>query len=237
MNGKVKSVLLLCVFLSSLSFCAPSDELYLGIQFSKENTYRDTLNPSLDYFHNFFPWAHTRMGTSLLVSTKDVEGLIYRFDLTLEPTSWFGFFLKGAQRTHFPEGLSRTSLLGLATIQVSPWNLFSFFFSAGWYKRWTVLTHSSLIPFSNPASFSQYDWATEIGIRTTLTKDLSGLFRIATFDPWDVYNLNHPFIESAFTWGPAESKSKWIATFRYQLLLGFGRLDRLTFGLSYLLPW
>jgi hypothetical protein len=100
-----------------------------------------------------------------------------------------------------------------------------------------VLNHLNLIPFSNETSFSQFDYATELGFTMPLSPHLKGLMKISTFDPWEVYNLNNPFIETSFYLGAPENPSQWLATFRYQLLLGFGRLDRLTFGLTYLMQW
>jgi len=237
LNAKVKTFFLLSVFFPLVGLFASPHELQFGSLVSKENTYRDTLNPFLDYHHNPLSWLQMKAGTGLLVSVKDLEGLNYRFEATATPVPWLSFIIRGSQRAQFPEAFSRTSFLGLTKLQVSPWKEFSFFASFGFYKRWIVLDHANLIPFVNQSSFSQDDFATELGFTSTLSSNLTSLLKVATYDPWEVYNLNNPFVETSFYFGAPEATHKWLATFRYQLLLGFGRLDRMTFGLAYLTQW
>ena len=237
LNAKAKKLLTLFLFFPLFELCASTHELQFGAQLSKENTYRDTLNPFLDYSNSPLSWFQIKTGTGLLISTKDLESFTYRIELTATPTSWLAFVIRGSQRAQLPEAFSRTSLLGAAKLRGDLGKEFSFFLSAGFYERWVALNHANFFPFSTESSFSQQDFATELGFTLSLSPTLRGLMKVATFDPWEVYNLNNPFIETSFYLGAPDKPSQWLATFRYHLLLGFGRLDRLTFGLTYLTQW
>lgn len=236
-SAKAKLALTFIFFYSTFAICVSSNELHFGIQLAKENTYRDTLTPSLDFHYRPYSWGQAKIGTNVLISSKAVEGLIYRFEALLKPFSWIEFLFRGNQRAEFSNAFSHTSLLGLTTFQFKPVTPITFFISAGAYQRWGVVNRSTLLPFTPKPSFSQYDFATELGVKSTFSQTLSGILKVATFDPWEVYNLNNPFIESSIELGKPKTTEKWLATFRYHLLLGFGRLDRLTFGLTYVTSW
>ena len=232
-NVRAKLILTLFLFLPFFQAFASTHELYFGAQLNQENSYRDTLNPSVDYRHNPLAWLEMKTGAGLLFSTQDLESFNYRFEIIAQPSPWLSFLVRGSQRAQLPESFSRTCLLGLVQLQASLGTDFLLFASGGFYQRWVFLNQAHLFPFGSGLSFSQYDFATELGFAYPISSTLRGLMKIATFDPWEVYNLNNPFVETSFYFSRPEASSKWLATFRYQLLLGFGRLDRLTFGLTY----
>lgn len=232
LSVRVKALLLL-FFISFFSFSAPLNELGIGIQLAKENSYRDTGAPFFDFLYRTTPYLNLKLGTGIFISTKDIEGLIYRIEAETSPLPWLSLIFRSAQRSQFPEGFSHHSLLGAARVYGSPWSGISLFLTLGWYKRWGFLKSASPFSFLTGASFSQDDLATEIGMSASLYPSLEGKLKIATFDPWETYNLNNPFVETSFCFGNPESQDKWLATLRYHLLLGFGRLDRLTFNVFY----
>jgi hypothetical protein len=98
------------------------------------------------------------------------------------------------------------------------------------------LESASLFPVITKSSFSEHDFSTEIGFLTQISQIKLGL-RVATFDELEVYNLNNPFVESVFFLPTESEKDCWSLTMRYQLTLGFGRLDRILVGLNYLKDW
>jgi len=229
------NVLVLCffifVFCPSLSFSSQ-----MGMQYVSENTYRNTLGPLFLFSPLDSPKLQLELGTGLLVSDKDWESVSYRAQLEIPLLTWFSLGFRGAHRFQIPETFSRTTFLGFVQVDSPRLGPIAFRFLGGWYKRFAFLERASVIPFAGSLNFSQHDFALDIGLISYLTQNIHWQVKVATFDELEVYNLNHPFVESAFFWVNPETQGTWAATFRYQLSLGFGRLDRLSFGLSYTTP-
>lgn len=219
------------VFCSSLSFSSQ-----MGMQYVSENTYRSTLGPLFLFNPLDSPKVKLGIGAGLLFSDKDWESMSYRAQFEIPLLTWFSLGFRSAHRFQIPETFSRTTFLGFIQLDSPRLGPIAFRFLGGWYKRFSFLERASVIPFVGSLNFSQHDFALDIGLISHLTQNIQGQVKVATFDELEVYNLNHPFVESAIAVVNPETQGTWAATFRYQLSLGFGRLDRLAFGLSYTTP-
>lgn len=237
LNGRAKTLFFLFCTFSVLSHSAPSSEVLVGLQLAKENVYKDTAGPFFEFYYKPSSFLKLKSGSGVFLSRTHLESLIYCIELEAKPLSWISFLVRGSHRSQIQEDFSGSSFLSLLRLEAFSGRRLSFFGSGGWYHRWIMLNHSSLLPFAGASSFTQHDFATELGFKLGLSRTLETQLRLSTFDNWDVYNLNNPFIESAFWIGDTSKSAKWLATFRYQLLLGFGRLDRLVFGLFYFNRW
>lgn len=224
-------------FLAFIFFSqSASGSLQTGLQFVSENTYRNTLNPIVVFEPKTAFWLSPRFSVGSGFSDKDWETFGYRMDLDIPLFDFFSISLRMGQRLQLPETFSRTSLLGFARLETTLFERLSLFFAGGWYKRWVQLNRASILPLAGTTSFSEHDFATELGLLLKFTRTQIGL-RVATFDELDVYNLNNPYIESRIFLPASSPQGRWSLLCRYHLSLGFGRLDKLTTGISYWLVW
>lgn len=224
--------LVILLFFSNLA----TGSLQTGLQFVAETTYRNTLNPLLVFEPKKKLWFGPRFSLGAGFSDKDWEQIGYRIDLDTQPLGGFSLSLRLGQRLQLPETFSRTSWLGLVRWDTTLFEKLSLFFSGGWYKRFVQLERTSILPLAGSPSFSEHDFATELGFLVDFTGTQLGV-RVATFDELEIYNLNNPFIESRIFLPGSSPLERWSLTLRYQLSLGFGRLDRFTTGISYGLDW
>jgi len=138
--------------------------------------------------------------------------------------------LRSMNRINFTRKLSHFVLTPQIEIHGSIGPVY-LFLSGGIYKRWVSLSKKNAFPLFQATDFSDWDFATQFGILTTFSSQWMWLNRVSTFDEVDTFNLNNPFVESALLFRKSRSAWVWGLTSRYQLTLGFGRLDRLMFGL------
>ncbi|NBT59795.1 hypothetical protein EBT16_13525 [bacterium] len=237
LSAKAKPLLLLFFLNSVLALCSPLHELQLGLQATYESSYRDSAGPFFDYSYSPYSFLKTKFCSGLLWSRSEMESITYCSESEFRATSWLSFLVRGSHRSQIRDTFSRTSVFGLGRIRALSGRPISFFASGGWYHRWVYLEQAHLFPGLHPTSFAQNDLVVELGVTLPMSASVDGLLRLATFDTWEVYNLNNPFVESSFLIGDKNKSEKWLATLRYQLLLGFGRLDRLTFGFFYTNRW
>lgn len=217
-----------------LFFCRSSNAYQLGIQYQSESTYRNTFGPYLIYPIVSNPHWDLQGGSTVLFSNKDWEVVSNRLEAIIPIRNGIKVGTRLGHRVQLPEPFSRTSALGYIRWDAPSMGPVSFYFLGGWYYRFVQLDKVSIVPFVGRVSFSQQDFCTNLGFNISLTSSTSWKLALSTMDEMEVYNLNHPFIESS--WGIVDpiSQSQWLATIRSQVLLGFGRIDRLVFGLSYL---
>ena len=105
----------------------------------------------------------------------------------------------------------------------------------GWYRRFVTLDKAHFLPVLLGSNYSEHDFAIAFGTELKLGQNLSALAKVSTFEEISVYNLNHPFIQTDLTYEPVPS-IYWTVYSRYQLLLGFGRMDSFKLGLNLSLP-
>lgn len=170
------------------------------------------------------------------VSSKDLESLRFGISARFPLFSFFEFVTRFSQQTFFPESFSTSELFFLGRL-ISPeiWIPVRFFAAAGWYKRYNQLAKTTFpaVPFRN--SLSEHDFSFEIGLSAFESSPYFFTTRVATFDGSEAFNLNHPYAEIEI--GHRLSENLTLALFsRYQILLGFGRMDRLLGGVNLWMP-
>lgn len=231
-NARIKLACLVLAF-SPSTFAL----IQFGSQFLVERQTRDALAPHLILESSQVQPLVWSFGSIAHLSQKDLESFSYRGQLEWNCFPFLGFGTRLNQRVHFSETLSRTTLTAWLQIKMEILQSLRFHFLGGWYHRWVGLRRMSLIPYSSTLEHSQSDFVTQLGIEARLSSQWSHLLQVATLDEWDTFNLNNPFVESRTTFRNLESESYWVASLRYQLLLGFGHLDRLILGLAYGAQW
>jgi len=222
---KNKLSLVFFLFFSSFSIAS----LKLDLQFYDESSSDNTAG----LLTSFSPFTKKPLrfsgGARLLSSASELDRCEYKLDTEWIPLSWISLHLRAAHRVKLPADFSDSTLMPRLELHFS-WGIFSFFLSGGFYYRWVSLSQGFFLPFTKATDFSDSDFSTDFGIATKLTSQLSWLNRVSTFDEVETFNLNHPFIESALIWQKSPQSLSWGITSRYQMVLGFGRLDRLMLG-------
>lgn len=222
---------LICFFCLSPVFASQ-----VGLQYVSENTYRNNLGPLFFFMPVNNPKMKLDLGAGFLFSDKDWESLTYRAQLELPLFSLLTVGFRSAHRLQIPETFARTTFLGFIQMDSPRLGPISFHVLGGWYRRFSFLQRASVFPFVGTLDFSQHDFSVEAGLSTQLAQDIQWKLKVATFDELEVYNLNHPFVESALSVTDSETQTTWEVLFRYHISLGFGRLDRLALGFSYSTP-
>lgn len=166
-------------------------------------------------------------------SVKDLEALGYALELSYPLLDFFSPTFRLSTENWLNSTTAQTHLLLLGALKFRPFNFVRLFLEGGWYKRFVRLNRPYLLPPIIGASYTEHDFAVNFGTELFLSDHLSTLVKVATFEELSIYNLNNPFIQSQLSYSPDSTKTVWSLYARYGLLLGFGRMDNLTFGLTY----
>ncbi len=202
-------------------------------RYELQNTARDLTTISTFYNSNPLGGIYFQTGLRLSASLKDLETLGYE---AMASVPWFSFLetsLRLSEESWLNSTTEQTHLLFLTTLKAKPIRQWELFFSGGWYRRYVRLTKTYLLPALIGPSYTEHDFAVALGTKILFSSKLSTLFKVATFEELSVYNLNNPFLQGEVSYQPVAQDWELSLLFRYRLLLGFGRMDSLTTGVSY----
>lgn len=219
----------LSCFLFIFSFSLQASEM--DLQFYDESMMDNQLGIFTSFSKPLRKNIEIIAGGRLFRTSTEWTRFEYKLDSKFFIFPWALFQVRAAHRLKLPAEFSDTTLMPQFELSAHL-KRFKFFVSAGLYYRFVSVTRGSLIPFYRETDFSDWDFATQFGVSTVLTSQLTWLNRVSTFDEVETFNLNHPFIESSLFWKKPQKSLTWGLLTRYQILLGFGRLDRLMVGLS-----
>lgn len=171
------------------------------------------------------------MGAQISLSKNDFEALQYKIEPTVFYKRWFEAHLRLSRKAFLPDTTSFSHGLLFIKLQTPPLASFRLFTKLGWYYRAWELNRASLFPIPINTSYLEYDFALAIGVEYQPGSVFFGKIQAATFDELDVFNLNHPYTELS---GGIYLTDFWTLSgfWRYQVSLGFGRLDRMVFGVA-----
>lgn len=219
----------LAFFVASLSIAAPS--LDLNARYLNDTTYLNTIEATALAEYPVYESLALSGGARTSFSRADFEGLEYKAEAQ---TRLLGF-LKPGVRLHqhylFADTLSVSHLLVTLRLEARPFSWLTLSLTPGWYRRFTHLNKVVFLPVFR-SSYTEHDFAGALGVEAEF-EDWRTRLTVATFEELSVFNLNNPFAEAKVShrfYG-----MQWSAFFRYQILLGFGRMDKLImgFGLFY----
>lgn len=169
----------------------------------------------------------------LSTSSKDLETLGYGASVSLPLIPLIELSVRLSNENWLSSTTSMSHLLFLAQLRTNLFSSLELFITGGWYKRFVKLNKPYLLPNLVGSDFTEHDFALALGTQVFWTPELSTLFKVATFEELSVYNLNNPFVQGQISFTPGTKSGTWSLYARYRLLLGFGRMDSLTLGLSY----
>lgn len=214
-----------------LFFSASVNAAQVGLQYYDESAFEDQVGILASYSQSTRKNLFFEGGVRLLRNAHEWTRFEYKLDTQWFFLPWASLHLRAAHRIKHPTQFSDSTLMPRLELS-SRLSRFKFFVSVGMYYRFASVLKGGSFPFQAKTDFTDWDFATQFGLETTLFNQFVWLNRVSTFDELETFNLNHPFIESAFFWRKKnQSFSLGIST-RYQVLLGFGRLDRFMLGIA-----
>jgi hypothetical protein len=165
------------------------------------------------------------------LSAKDFEGWGYARGARLAWLPFFANSVRLSQENWLGPSTANSTILFLGEIEGHPFGFLDLFLNGGWYRRFITLNKALFLPGFVGSNFSEHDFAVNFGLGLHWSDSVSTLFKVATFDEVSVYNLNNPFIHAELSFIPLDNLKVTLYS-RYKLLLGFGRLDSFTVGVS-----
>ena len=189
----------------------------------------DVLLPAVSITDLTLPYTVARIGVQAGATPWHVHSFQYAGEierplfsfLSLQGRLDHGFFVR-----------DRTSLTHLALFSHLHTNQTQFlggFASLGWYQRWSRIEGLLIPTFSS--SFREHDFLASLGLWLQVTQTWSFVLSAATYETFEIYNLNNPFGELRVRYSLT---SAWTLStyFRYKIALGFGRWEEISLGIN-----
>lgn len=206
----------------------------VGLRYTASKTQSDRADQTLSYTVPIRDWLSGETAVRLAVSRFDLHTFGYKGELVLPFLGYLSVRLRLAHSLQLPMGISTSHLLGAGQFSFPLFSSFRLFGGFGWFERFHRLSKASVSPtFSKDPG--DHDFAADFGCEISPVNRLFTELKIGTFEEIDVFNLNHPFLQTTFTY---TTDTQWIlsALVRYSVLLGFGRLDSWVIGAGVQLP-
>jgi hypothetical protein len=214
------------LFLGATAVAAPSFDL--STRYHADTTYLNTVDGAALLNYPLSDALEFGAGTRATVSRSDLEAIEYKAEIAVPFAGFLRPSVRLQQDYRLADTLSVSHLLFALQFEARPFAGVRLFVTPAWYKRFTHLNKVVFLPILRN-SYTEHDFAGAIGLEVETT-DWRFLAEAATFEEISVYNLNNPFAEIRV--GHPIAGIDWSLFSRYQILLGFGRLDRLSFGLG-----
>ncbi len=218
------------LLLGSVAFpsrCFPNNEV--GLRYWIESATYNRLNPTFKTQHELSPNLDWELFASGKHTWKAANTVDAGTAINLHPCSATRVQLRLSHHYLFESNASLTHLLLFGEVKI-PIIAGSYFYGRlGWYERTGKLSGATYIPTPFLGQFQQHDFILTLGLFIPFSEKWNLNLYTSTIDDWEVYNLNNPFAEARLSW-LQENKTEFSLLFRYQILLGFGRLDRLLLG-------
>lgn len=175
------------------------------------------------------PWRWA-LGAQVALSSRIVQRGDYLAEAGYAPLPGLLASLR-LSHTMFPvDGVAATHAVIRGGFDVTPLSFLGVSGAFGWYERFGGLSGASLVPFSR-AGVRDHDFVVAFGLRIHAVADGWGAVQMGTFDDYEVYNLNSPYVQLA--WHHRLTGTLRLRTYaRYRLLLGFGRPDEILVGIG-----
>jgi hypothetical protein len=205
-------------------------------RFHNDATYLNSVQGGAQISLPVLSFLSLNTGGRVSITRKDLDALHYMTGLELRPLSLLRFGFRYSHSFYLPDTFTQSNLLLTTGLEVPVWEKLSFSVQGAWYKRYTSLKKISPIPVMFRYSYSEHDFGALIGFALGPFSGVSGKVTIATYDDILVYNLNHPFAELRLSSLLSPGGSTLSLLFRYQILLGFGRVDEWALGAALTFP-
>ncbi len=213
-----------------VGFSAWGAETAVDLRFRFSPSQPDALAPGFQYEARVASALLFSGAAQLAFSPREVRHLVYQAGLSYAffpvlrlETSVFHLVLPAA-------GAGWTGLVGKFAFDVPiSTNWFDVYGAFGWYERFSQAFGAGILPLPASHAEREHDLLFRLGTRARVADRWTIQFETASFDEYEVYNLNGPFLQAAADYAAAPDET-WRGYARYQMLLGFGRLNELIVG-------
>lgn len=162
-------------------------------------------------------------------SSDLLRGLEYKGELEYSPMPWVSLLARLRHQNDFPETLSSTHLAAILKTQLEIFYGATVFGSVGWRRRYVLLQKSAPLPTFR-SSYTEHDLVGAFGLETRWRDDLRVRLLAGNWDEFSEYNLQHPFLQIEPQLEIIGGALVARVFYRYQVLLGFGRLSEWALG-------
>ncbi len=190
----------------------------------------DALAPGVQYTTELSTVFSFAGAAQLAFSPKEIRHVAYQAGFTYTPwsvlrlqTTLFHLVLPSAGAGW--TGLTLRAVFNLPVVS----GVFDFYGAFGWYERFSRASGEGLLPLPLGQMEREHDILVQLGCRTHFSERWAAELEVATFDDYEIFNLNGPYIQLAVDHKSAAAE-KWRTYARYHMLLGFGRIDELAVG-------
>lgn len=206
------------------SRAATSDEsLSVDVRYRALRSRDNVLDPAVVYGRPVTSWLGIDLGARVGVSSAALETFDYKVELVSPLASWASVGARLYQSNHLALGSGITQLFAHADVAIPVASFLDVLASLGWFERYTALSRTFVLPGLSHTSFSDHDIAFAFGFRARPARDWLASFQVATFETFDVFNLNGPFFALGAEHRLGGADLTLFAQARYRVLLGFGR--------------
>lgn len=198
---------------------------------------------TLEFSSAFFTSSETfaAFGARQIKSfTPELRG-IWGAHTAVSPDVWSAYSLQGGaqweladfytlsatlqHRYNLVSERASSTLFFLGDFRVYPASMVGIFVSLGWYNRFVHLDRGPVLPTFLNSSLSERGFALKLGTSLRL-QQIETEFFLATFNEWEVDNLQNPHLGFSLNFKPIASNWQATLTGRYKILLGFGTFDQ-----------
>ena len=146
----------------------------------------------------------------------------------------FGFIyptIRFFHRVQLADQISSTQYFASVLFQSTLFNFIKPYIAIGWYFRFTKLNFPFWVPQIIASDTIDKNFAAKIGFTFFLSQKINFDIHMSSFDKFRVHNFNNPFFKGQVNYKWNENWA-FNSMFRYQVLLGFGRMHEWAFGVG-----
>jgi len=211
----------------------PKDNtLQYDLRFHSMKTQTNYMANHLVFHTSPFPWLQTKWASRVAFTHEQWQRMDYQGEVSYRP---FRFLALNLRLSHalFPYNrTAMTTALLESGFDLPIFRKLTLFGSFGWYYRLYYLSQYTVVPLIYDSDITDHSPALKLGFTVHPIQRLTTTLHIATLDEIDLFRLNNPYVQT--TLGYSWSHSLLLKAYvRYRLLLGFGRMDELMFGMSF----
>lgn len=196
----------------------------------------DTLSQTALYRQPFLSWLSGELGVRAQESALNLQSLHYKLEPTAHVLPFLDLSLRMSTSGYHVEDMGASTLFFRARMHVRPFYWAQVYVSGGYAERYIRLNGFPIL-FNFSRDIPDNDFGANIGFQFLPSEKWMVDLDLATFDAIQVYNLHNPFLRTALNYQPQPEGWKATLFARYQIVLGFGRLDEMIIGAGLELPY
>ena len=217
--------------IASTSYPYPPKTLDFASRYHFLSYSNPLIDESVFYHAPFLKWFEVEVGSRLSETNSNINMWSYKVEFLWRFLQVFALDMRGDQMAGIKDETGITTGMIKLNLFWRPFSFYSLFGSFGMYQRFTNLSGTQWIPTLSGA-LSDHDLVADFGWVIQPSAVYALIVKVSTFDRLAIFNLNNPYVQTALSW--KLPTTNWVVSLytRYQILLGFGRLDDFMIGIN-----